>query len=160
MEIVYFSTLLIAIAFTIVVIYIALLLHRISGVINTLGSTLGEVEKELDNITPQLRQAVKETEIMVDDMEDKLKSTDSFFDTAENVGTSINTLNSTYSNQKLSTEQFEKKIQPFVEGITWSEAAFQLYSKWKQKTPDKKNELMIRNKETNIVPLNQTGKEG
>ncbi|PAV27860.1 general stress protein [Virgibacillus profundi] len=158
MGIIYLTCLLLAIAFVIIVIYAALVLKRISDTMRTLGKTLGEVETELQHITPELRKTVQETENIVDDMSDKLKATDSLFDTMENVGVSVNAVNQVYdrNSKKLSDEEFDSKMKPVIEGIKWSEAAFLLYSKWKKQKPTEKNEVMLQDENTNIVPFKQS----
>ena len=58
--------------------------------------------------------------------------------------------------KQLSEQKLEQKMKPFVAGMTWSEVAIQLFSKW-QKGTKEKNELMVQH--TEVVPVN-TGKEG
>ncbi|GAB3069776.1 DUF948 domain-containing protein [Virgibacillus ainsalahensis] len=155
MGVVYLGILLCAIAFAGVTIYISLVLKRVADTLHSLGNTLGEVEKELQHITPQLRETVYETDKIVDDMEEKLKATDSLFDTLENVGTSVNSVNQLYKNNsdQLTGEQLQKKLKPFIKGIKWSEGAFQVYSKWKDKRQSDKNELMVQDENAQIVPV-------
>lgn len=155
MGMIYLGILLCSIAFAIAVIYISFVLKRLSNTIGSMGKTLGEVEKELQYITPQLKQTIREADKAVDDMAEKVKATDGLFDSIGDVGVSIDSLNQAYDNsiKKLSPEQFEKKTKPFVEGIKWSEAALFLYSKWKKEKP-------AEAKNDNIITVNQTGKEG
>lgn len=153
MGIINVGILLCSIAFAIVVIYICFVLKRISNTLGTMGRNLNEVEREMQYITPQLKQSIRETDKLIDDVNDKLKATDSVFDSIENAGVSMQSLNQAYANsvKKLSDDQLQKQSKPFVEGIKWSEAAFYLYSKWKRDNPAKNN---------NRTDVNQTGKEG
>lgn len=155
MGLIYLGILLCSIAFVIAVVFISLVLKRITNTIGSMGTTLCEVEKELQYITPKVKQTVMETGKLVNDTEDKLKSTDSLFDTIENVGTSIHSLNQAYDNsaKKLTDEQFQKKTKPFVEGMKWSEAAHFLYSKWR-------NDHHAAKKDNQMEVVKQTGKEG
>lgn len=152
MGIIYIGILFCSIAFAIVVVYICFVLKRISNTLGTLGKTMGELEKEVQYITPKLIQTMRETNGLIDDVDVKLKATDSAFDSIENAGVSLQALNQAYANnaQQLTDEQFQKKTKPFVEGIKWSEAALYLYSKWK------KGNATYHNK----PDINQTGKEG
>ncbi|MYL60357.1 DUF948 domain-containing protein [Virgibacillus halodenitrificans] len=157
--IIYVALLLISIAFAIIVAYTSFLLYRISKTMKTMAKTVNEVEKEVEALTPRLKETIYETDKIVDDIGIKLKSTDNLFDTVENVGSSMNAVNETIHNSsdKLSKTEMERKTKPFVEGIKWSEVAFTLYSKWKKKS---KNEVMVQNQSHSLVPLNKTGKEG
>lgn len=154
----YLICLLLAIAFAIVVIYAAVLLKRVSDTLETLGKSLGEVETKLKHITPEIRQTIQETDKLVDDVSEKLKATDSLVDTMENMGTSVNSINYVYGehSKHFSEQDFDRKMKPFVEGLKWSEAAFLLYSKWKKNKKKEKNEVMVQDENTNIVPFKQS----
>ncbi|WP_249872593.1 DUF948 domain-containing protein [Oceanobacillus saliphilus] len=160
MDIIYVGILLCSIAFAIVVIYICLVLNRMTKTMKSLGTTMGEMEKELEYITPQLTQSVREADKLVDDISEKMRATDSLFDSFEDVGTTINSLNEVYKkqNQAITDMELEQKMKPFVGGITWSEAAVQIYSKWKATKRTDKNELMVQ--QTEVVPAANTGREG
>lgn len=134
MELVYLSLLLIAIGFAFVVIYICFVLKRVSNTMKSLGSTLGEVEKQVNYITPQLTDTIRETDKMVADVEEKVKATDSLFDSAEEFGTSIQTANEVFHHRfgKLTDEEMDQKVKPFIEGIKWSEVGMKLYSSWQK----------------------------
>ena len=146
MELVYLSLLFIAIGFAFVVIYICFVLKRVSNTMKSLGSTLGEVEKQVNYITPQLTETIRETDKMVDDVEEKVKATDSLFDSAGEFGTSIQTANEVFHNRfgKLTDEEMDQKVKPFIEGIKWSEVGVKLYSSWQKQKPREKNEVVIR----------------
>ncbi|WP_087975102.1 DUF948 domain-containing protein [Oceanobacillus rekensis] len=159
MDIIYLGILLCSIAFAIVVIYISLVLKRLADTMKSLGTSMGELEKELEYITPQLTETVRETDKLVDDIGEKVRATDDLFDSVEDIGVTVNSLNEVYSEKSktLSDVELEKKMKPFVGGITWSEAAVQLYTKWKATKRKDKNELMVQ--QTDIVPV-KTGREG
>lgn len=153
MGIIYVGILFCAIAFAMVVIYICFVLKRVSNTMGTLGETLDEVDKKMQHVTPQLLKTIRETDKLIDDVDDKLKATDSVFDSIENAGVSLQSFNQVYAHsaKQLSDEQFQKKTKPFVESMKWSEAALYLYSKWKKDKPAKTN---------NRTDVNQTEKEG
>lgn len=157
-----FAIMLLAIGFAIIVFYICYLLIRVSTSVRVLGETANKMEEKLKFITPELKNTIRETDRLVDDMDEKLKATDSVVDTIENVGTSVQTINQVYAAKKKRTsdEEIFKQAKPFIEGIKWSEVAIRLYSKWKTDKPPKETQLVVKNKETNVIPLKQTGKEG
>lgn len=138
-DIFYFVIFLGSIAFAIMIIYICLLLKRVSDSMKTVGNTLDKVEKQLQHVTPELKQTLSETVNLVDDVDSKLKATDSVFDTAQNIGTSVHSINDMYAMKRnnMSDEEIYNQAKPFFEGIKWSEAATQLYSKWKRKKTSK-----------------------
>ncbi|MBR3120400.1 DUF948 domain-containing protein [Oceanobacillus profundus] len=158
MEIFYVSILFVSIAFAIVAIYLSFVLKRVANMVKTLGTSLGELERELEYMTPHLTKTLNESSKLVDDIREKINATDSVFDSAENVGKSVISLNEVYDekSKQLSEQKLEQKMKPFVAGMTWSEVAIQLFSKW-QKGTKEKNELMVQH--TEVVPVN-TGKEG
>ena len=153
MGIISVGILLCSIAFAMVVIYICFILKRISNTLGTMGRNLNEVEKEIQYITPQLKQSIRETDKLIDDVDEKLEATDSVFDSIENTGISLQSLNQAYANsvKQLSDEQLRKQAKPFVVGIKWSVAAFYLYAKWKKDNPAKNN---------NRTDVNQIRREG
>lgn len=142
MGIIYVGILFCAIAFAMAVIYICFVLKRVSNTLRTMGRTMGEVDKEVQEITPQLLETIRETDRLIDDVDDKLKATDGIFDSLENTGTSLQSLNQAYASSanQLTDEEFQKKTKPFVESIKWSEAALYLYSKWKKDQPARNSE--------------------
>jgi len=61
----------------------------VANVTKSLGTTLKEVEQKLQYITPQLSSSIRETSKLVDDTGEKMKATDSIFDSIDNVGKSF-----------------------------------------------------------------------
>ncbi|WP_197046762.1 DUF948 domain-containing protein [Oceanobacillus salinisoli] len=134
MGIIYFGILLCSIAFLIAVIYISIVLKRLADVTRSIGTTLKDVEKQFEYITPQLTDTIKEVHKTVDEMSGNIEATESLFDSVENVGQSINSINETYNSykDKLTNEQFQKQLRPAIEGIKWGEAVSQIFKKWKK----------------------------
>ena len=160
--IIYFAILLCSIAFAIVAVYICVLLRRISKSMKAAGRTLEQVEQQLQQVSPQLSESLRETSTLVDDVNEKVKATDSLFDTVGNLGMSVNTVNEVYKEKRKQTsdEEIFEKAKPFIEGIKWSEALMQIYYKWRRDKPSTETQLVVQDEETSIIPLNQTGKEG
>ncbi|MFS0749496.1 DUF948 domain-containing protein [Oceanobacillus sp. 1P07AA] len=133
MAVIYVGILFIAIAFAIVACYAAFALSRFSDTMRSLGKSMTELEKEMHYITPQLTESLQEADKLVDDISEKVNATDSVFDHVEDVGTSVQTMNQLYLQQKetLSEAELEKKLQPFITGITWSEAFMQVFKMYR-----------------------------
>ncbi|GGJ76804.1 DUF948 domain-containing protein [Virgibacillus salexigens] len=135
-EILYIAIIIVAIAFALTAIYIAFVLHRVSKLLRSVGITLGELEQEMQQITPELKESLHQTNQMLDDIDDKLKATDSVFDTIDNMGNSVSNVNQAIrkNSDKLTDAEMAEKTKPYIEGIRWSEAATYLYNKWKKRT--------------------------
>jgi len=163
--ILYFTLMLLAVGFAIIVFYICYLLMRVAATVESVGNTAHEMEEKMKNITPEIENTIKESSNLVDDIYDKIKATDSVVDTVENIGTSVHTVNQVYKikRDRTSDEEIFEKAKPFIEGIKWSEVATQLYSNWKGDKPSKSSkerQLVVEHEEKDIIPLKQTGKEG
>ncbi|MCM3741789.1 DUF948 domain-containing protein [Oceanobacillus luteolus] len=158
MGLIYLSVLLVAIAFLIVVIYLCFVLKRVTNTMKSLSVTLGEVEKQVQKITPELSATLKETDSLMDDVTEKVQATDSVFDSVQLLGESIQSANTAFQNSfgNLTDEEMDKKVKPFIEGIKWSEVGLTLFNQWKSKKPNDRNELMIR--DDNEIAV--TGREG
>lgn len=159
MELIYISILFVAIAFALVVAYLCFVLKRVSNTMSSLGSTMSDVEKQLTYITPQLTETIQGTDKLIEDVEEKVKATESIFDTVEEFGTSLNSANKAFQNRfgKLTDEEMDRQVKPFIEGIKWSEVAVRLYSSWKENKNNEKHEVIIRDK-NEVAKV--TGREG
>jgi len=147
----YLSLLLIALAFAVVVVYIAVVLHRISKTMKAVGFTLDKTEKEVEAMLPHIKETIHQTDAMLDDVSEKLEATDGVFETIDNVGTSVNTINQWVetNHKEMTDDEMNEKTKPFMESLKWSEAAVLLYSKWKELESDAEEHA-----------INQTRKEG
>ncbi|TQS76168.1 DUF948 domain-containing protein [Ornithinibacillus gellani] len=151
--IIYYTILLCAIAFAIVIVYISLLLKRIADSFKTTGKTLHEVERKLEYMTPQIRQTVKEVGSTVDDIRDKVSATDSMFDALEDVGQAVKNADGAVANKLggISPTDAIRKSKPFLDQVVWMEAARFLFRRWKKK--DAKQELAIQDSNRAIAPI-------
>lgn len=149
MEFVYVGVLICALAFALVVIYASLVLNRVAGTMKSLGIMLSEMEQRLQHLTPELEKTVTETKKIVDDFEDKMSTTDGFFDALQNVGFSLNSTNRLLSKQagKLPEYTSNQSMEKVAEGLKWGEAGLQLYKKWKNRN---NHEIVVRDE--NLPP--------
>lgn len=150
MGLVYISILLIATAFLIVTVYICYVMKRVRNHMGTLSSTLNEVEKHLQTVTPRLATTLEEAGRFVDDATEKAKATDSVFDSVELLGETLQTTNTAIQNSislnNLTDEELDRQMEPFIESIRWSEVAVKLYGKWKNDA-SKQNEFVATGRE-------------
>jgi len=159
MDLIYLSILLLAIAFAIVVGYLCFILKRVSNNMKTLSSTMRYAEEQFKYITPELTNTIRETDKLIDDTTEKVRATEGMFDSLEEFGTSIISANEAFHNRfgKMTDEEMDRKVKPFIDGILWSEAGTRLYSSWQENKKAEKKELIIRNK-NEIVEV--SGREG
>lgn len=140
MAVIYIGILFVAIAFAIVCCYAAFALYRLSYTVRSLGYSMAKLEKEMNYITPRLSESLQEANNLLDDTHDKLKATGSVFDSLEDVGTSVQSLNDAYQSKRpaLTEAKLEKKLNLAMKGITWSEAIVQLYKSYQESKNKKK----------------------
>lgn len=159
MGLIYISILFIAIAFLVVTVYICFVLKRMTNTMKTLGNTLQGVEKQMEEIKPQIQTTIKESDALVDDVTEKVHATDSMFDSVQLLGESIQSANTVLQDNlgNLTDEEMDRKVKPYIEGIKWSEAGVQLFTQWKNGKSEEKNEIIVRNQNE---MMKTTGKEG
>ncbi|MFD1414902.1 DUF948 domain-containing protein [Oceanobacillus jeddahense] len=142
MPIISVGILLVAIAFAVVCCYIAFMLNRLTYNIRSLGSSVVKMEEEMSHITPEISTSLKEVNHLIDDTHEKLQATDSAFGSLEDVGTSVQSLNEAYKvkRQALDDAKLEEKLNLAMKGITWSEAAIQIYKSYQASKTNKVNQ--------------------
>ncbi len=145
--IIYLTLLFIAVAFAIVVVYIAVVLKRVSDMMESMGATFAEVEKKTHVITPEIKQSLQETGKLIDDVEHKFKAaTDDAAETIENTGTSVQAVNQLAKHTlQSSTDELNKNAKLIKNGLTWGVGAFQLYSQWKKINSEQTHEDAKKN---------------
>ncbi|WP_152657655.1 DUF948 domain-containing protein [Oceanobacillus sp. CFH 90083] len=142
MPIISIGILLIAIAFAVVCCYIAFTLNRLTYNIRSLGRSVVKMEEDMNHITPEISTSLQEVGHLIDDTQEKLQATDSVFGSLEDVGTSVQSLHEAYKvkRQALDDAQLEKKLNLAMKGITWSEAAIQIYKTYQTSKTNKVSE--------------------
>ncbi|CEI81687.1 UPF0478 protein YtxG [Oceanobacillus oncorhynchi subsp. incaldanensis] len=142
MPIISVGILLVAIAFAVVCCYIAFMLNRLTYNIRSLGKSVVKMEEEMNHITPEISKSLQEVNHLIDDTHEKLQATDSVFGSLEDVGTSVQSLNEAYKvkRQALDDAKLEEKLNLAMKGITWSEAAMQIYKSYQAGKTNKVNQ--------------------
>ncbi|MDM8102173.1 MULTISPECIES: DUF948 domain-containing protein [Oceanobacillus] len=142
MPIISVGILLVAIAFAVVCCYIAFMLNRLTYNIRSLGKSVVKMEEEMNHITPEISTSLQEVNHLIDDTHEKLQATDSVFGSLEDVGTSVQSLNEAYKvkRQALDDAKLEEKLNLAMKGITWSEAAMQIYKSYQAGKTNKVNQ--------------------
>lgn len=141
-----------AVAFSIVVVYISIVLKRVSDMMESMSMTLAEIEKKTHDITPEIKQSLRETGKLVDDLEHKSRATDDVVQTIENTGTSVQLVNEMAKQVlKTSTDTLKNKAYFIKEGLPWGIGVFQLYSKWKEATDSSTNKSGDEDADVNVI---------
>lgn len=133
MGLIYLAILLAAVGFAIIAVYFSFVLYRLSKTMKVVNTSLVKVEETVNNMTPQLRDSLNETDMLIDDIQTKLDATDSVFDTVENIGQSVHNLADAFDkkSKQVTEEEMEQSFSPFARGMKWSEVASQLFKKAK-----------------------------
>lgn len=136
--ILYLSIALIAIAFTILVIYVSKTLNALQGTLTNVASTLSALEKQMEGITSETTQLLHKTNNLAEDIQQKSEKLNSVVDSVNDIGTTIQQLNQSVKNVTTSVatnlEQNQDKVNQIAQ---WSNAAIELWSRWKQKKESK-----------------------
>ncbi|MBM7554164.1 DUF948 domain-containing protein [Thalassobacillus pellis] len=132
MDLVYIGTFLAALAFAFIVIFIVITLHKVTNTIESLDTTMDEMERQMNGITTESEELIKKTHAITDDLHHKIDSTDSLFDSLHDVGKSVVNLNHVLSgaadNFSYHTSHRKDDILKFIH---WGEAAAGVYATWK-----------------------------
>jgi uncharacterized protein YoxC len=139
MEIIlYLSVALIAIAFLVLVIYLAKTLNSLQETLSNVSTTLTGLEKQLDGVTKETTELLHKTNALADDIQEKSQNLNSVVSAVKNVGTTVNKFNGTL---KTLTESFDIQVEENKEKISqivqWGNVFLELKDKWVAKKQQK-----------------------
>ncbi|MFJ5758352.1 DUF948 domain-containing protein [Neobacillus sp. NPDC093182] len=140
MEIIlYLSVALIAIAFLVLVIYVAKTLKSLQETLSSVSTTLTGLERQLDGVTKETTELLHKTNALADDIQEKSQNLNSVVSAVKNVGTTVNKFNGTL---KTLTESFDIQVEENKEKISqivqWGNVFLELKDKWNAKKQEKK----------------------
>ncbi|MDA7027269.1 DUF948 domain-containing protein [Bacillus sp. CLL-7-23] len=134
MMILYLSVALIAVAFLILVIYISKTLNTVQTTLKHVASTLEGLEGQMKGITTETTELLHKTNRLAEDIQDKSLKLNTVVDAVQEVGTSIRQFNA--SIQQVShtvTSVAEDNREKISQVVSWSNAALEIWNKWKRK---------------------------
>lgn len=139
MEIIlYLSVALIAIAFLVLVIYVAKTLTSLQETLSSVSKTLIGLEKQLDGVTQETTELLQKTNALADDIQEKSKSLNTVVTAVKDVGTTVNKFNGTLKDLTDSFEiQVEENKQKVSQIVQWSNVFLELKDKWNAKKKEK-----------------------
>lgn len=139
MEIIlYLSVALIAIAFMVLVIYLAKTLKALQGTLTSVSTTLVGIEKQLDGVTKETTELLQKTNTLADDIQDKSEKLTSVVDAVKDVGTTVSKFNGTLRNLTSSFDiQVEQNKEKVSQIVQWSNVILELKDKWNERKQPK-----------------------
>ncbi|WHX99638.1 DUF948 domain-containing protein [Neobacillus sp. DY30] len=145
MEIIlYLSVALIAIAFLVLVIYLAKTLNSLQTTLSSVSNTLTGLEKQLDGVTKETTELLQKTNALAEDIQEKSENLNSVVSAVKNVGTTVNKFNGTL---KSLTESFDIQVEENKEKISqivqWGNVFLELKDKWNAKRQEKKESHVV-----------------
>jgi uncharacterized protein YoxC len=142
MEIIlYLSVALIAVAFVVLVIYLAKTLKALQGTLTSVSTTLVGLEKQLDGVTKETTELLQKTNALADDIQDKSERLTSVVDAVKDVGSTVSKFNGTLKNLTSSFDiQVEQNKEKVSQIFQWSQVILELKDKWTERKQPKSDE--------------------
>jgi uncharacterized protein YoxC len=139
MEIIlYLSVALIAVAFVVLVIYLAKTLTALQGTLTSVSTTLVGLEKQLDGVTKETTELLQKTNALADDIQDKSERLTSVVDAVKDVGSTVSKFNGTLKNLTSSFDiQVEQNKEKVSQIVQWSNVILELKDKWTERKQPK-----------------------
>lgn len=137
-NILYFSVALIAIAFVILVIYVAKTLKSLTGTLNHVSNTLVGLEKQVDDVTKETTILLHRTNELASDIQQKAESLNNVVDAVKEVGDTVRKFNG--SLQSISTsvnQQLENNKDKMANVVQLGQIIFELKDKWDERKQKK-----------------------
>lgn len=135
MEIILYSSVaVVAIAFLILVIFLARTLTSLQKTLNGVAHTLNNLEGQLQGITTETTDLLHKTNELADDLKQKSEGLNTAVTAIKEVGTSIHSFNS--SLQKVSNKvisEMDSNQEKISQIVQWGNAALEIREKWKSR---------------------------
>jgi uncharacterized protein YoxC len=141
--ILYLSVALIAIAFLVLVIFLATTLKSFQVTLTSVSKTLAGLEKQLDSVTAETTILLQKTNALADDIQQKSESLNSVVDAVKDVGSTVTKFNGTLQNITNSVDrQVEESKEKISQIVQWSNIFLELKDKW-QARKQVKNDISV-----------------
>ncbi|GAA3401346.1 DUF948 domain-containing protein [Paenibacillus hodogayensis] len=131
----------IAVAFIVLVVFLAATLQSVRASLKQVNETLAHVDMKLDTITAETVKLMQRTEHIAGDVEGKLKSLDALFLSVGQVGesvhqitTSVKQVSATVSNSvRAAGEKASRERNRTSEMLEWASLGLHLWRKWQSR---------------------------
>ncbi|WP_071460412.1 DUF948 domain-containing protein [Bacillus massilinigeriensis] len=133
MEIIlYLSVAVIAVAFLVLVIYLAKTLKSLQATLDSAAHNLSGLERQLDGVTKEMAQLLHKTNTLADDIQRKSESLNGVVNAVKDVGNSVQKFNqSIHSISAAVNQQIDKNQDKISQVVQWSNVFLELKDKWK-----------------------------
>ncbi|WAA10097.1 DUF948 domain-containing protein [Fervidibacillus albus] len=128
--ILYVSVGLVAVAFTVLVVYLISTLKTLSTTLDQISKTLDQAEAQLKEVTDEAGKLLKKTNAIAEDVQDKSEKFNTVMDGVQQVGKTIYRFNdSLQSFSENVTEQLKKNEEKAAQMIQWANIVGELQDK-------------------------------
>ncbi|WLR44207.1 DUF948 domain-containing protein [Bacillus carboniphilus] len=132
--ILYLSVALIAVAFTVLVVYLAKALKSMSNTLNQVSGTLEGMEKQLQGITTETTSLLHKTNALAEDVQQKSERLNVLVDGIKDVGTTVQSFNDSLQRASTSvSNQVHQNKEKVSQVIQWSNVFIDIWDKVKNK---------------------------
>ena len=133
MEIIlYLSAAVAAVAFLVLVIFLAKTLKSLQSTLDSVANTLTSLESQLDGVTRETTVLLHKTNTLADDIQQKSQSLNSVVTAVKDVGNSVQRFNqSLHSISSMVDNQIHKNQDTISQVVQWSNVFLELKDKWK-----------------------------
>lgn len=127
----YIAALIFAVAFAVLVVYLAMTLKASQRTLNNVANTLEGLEKQMDGISRETTELLTKTNQLADDVNQKAAKMDGVFDGAKSLGNTVKEFNESLSQVSSSITRAAAKNQDKAsQAVKWGAAVMDL---WKRK---------------------------
>ena len=128
----YIAALIAAVAFAVLVIYLAMTLKASTRTLNNVANTLEGLEKQMQGITSETTELLHKTNVLADDVSQKTAKLDGLFDGVKGIGETVQDFNKTLKQFSSSVSRAAVENQDKAsQAVTWGAALFDLIKKKK-----------------------------
>ncbi|MFZ3580097.1 DUF948 domain-containing protein [Virgibacillus sp. DJP39] len=128
----YIAAIIVAIAFAVLVIYLAMTLKATQRTLNNVADTVEDLEKQLQGITTETTALLNKTNRLAEDVEQKSSKLNGLFDGVRGIGETVKDFNQSLrkitTKVSVSAEQNQEKAS---QAVKWGTAMFDLWKKKK-----------------------------
>lgn len=152
--ILYLSAAVAAIAFLVLVIYLAKTLKSLQGTLDSVAHTLTGLEKQLDGVTRETTELLHKTNALAEDIQEKSENLNSVVLAVKDVGHSVQRFNHSIQNiTSMVDQQVEKSQDKISQVVQWSNVFLELKHRWDSRKPSSVEyqtdgeEILVRKRE-------------
>jgi len=152
--ILYLSAAVAAIAFLVLVIYLAKTLKSLQGTLDSVANTLTGLERQLDGVTRETTELLHKTNALAEDIQEKSENLNSVVVAVKDVGSSVQRFNHSIQNiTSIVDEQVDKSQDKISQIVQWSNVFLALKDRWNSRKADsvdqqtEAEEILVRKRE-------------